>query len=713
MAFLAGVAGCRDYGTRDDGTASDAAAAAAAVADSCLPPTRWAELALHAVRYRLPQSAERMRRWKSDPEGHYHMEDGRTSDDDQDGSVAALSLYLAVAEGGRAGKGAAAAAAEVLSLVARAMADLEGQKEAVLWEGEGKRERGSGGAAAVLRWDALYTAAGTSLLALEKGGGGFAFGPYAEGFLLPALEALVLERPQQTALVTPAPGSTPVLRRRIVWLLAANFFFVPRGCRARFYRALLAIVVDEDRSSQNDLCVKLTAVQALSSSLFEGDEGMAIFRDHGDAVIAALYRLAGECEEYESRTLILSSVSLILTYLLGCGTITDRTANAAVEPLVQIWSNAVDQNALLRRDVLSILSSLAQAVGTDGSARMHPIALPMIGAAIDPALRKDNVFLAEDALGLWLALLRLAPSYTDDLGSVYHRAKDLLAQDYEHLKVLMIITEGYVLLGGAAFLNCHSATLQSILVLVVGHVRPRGVAYIMLVLEALLRTYPTEGGQLLARSGVLKTMLEACSSTHYGIDGSDPDRVTNLYLTTLARCILASPNILDAHFPRDDERRQGSFGPNDLIHLFWKLFNYEGSGTFDLLRRKIWLLAMISLFPPTESQFAESILKGLDQILDECLQIMRQENETRSNLVPYEVEIDYEYEEEACEAGQERHDSLLGSEHEKDVARMLDIRIELQARLEGLAAATEASYYHDILSTVEPVTLKQLENAMK
>jgi len=116
---------------------------------------------------------------------------------------------------------------------------------------------------------------------------------------------------------------------------------------------------------------------------------------------------------------------------------------------------------------------------------------------------------------------------------------------------------------------------------VVGKVRPRGVSFIMIVLEALLRSYPSEGGQLLAQAGLLKTMLEACAATHAEVDGNDPDRVITLYLTTLARCLLASPNILDAHFPVFEAKSNTLFGPHELIHLFWKLFNYEGAGTFD------------------------------------------------------------------------------------------------------------------------------------
>ena len=96
-------------------------------------------------------------------------------------------------------------------------------------------------------------------------------------------------------------------------------------------------------------------MQPFNNSLSDRDESLVIFRDHSDSVINALYALASGCEEYDSKSLVLSCVSFVLTYLIGCGTMNEATANAAVGPLTQIWSEAVDQNALLKRDVLSIL----------------------------------------------------------------------------------------------------------------------------------------------------------------------------------------------------------------------------------------------------------------------------------------------------------------------------------------------------------------------
>jgi len=119
---------------------------------------------------------------------------------------------------------------------------------------------------------------------------------------------------------------------------------------------------------------------------------------------------------------------------------------------------------------------------------------------------------------------------------------------------------------------------------------------------------------------------------------------------------------------------------------------------------------MLSLFPPTGSVYAEPLLKRLDEILDESLQLLRQETATR--VLPYEVVVDYEYEEETHEAGQERRATLLHDQHERDICRTSDFRAVLKDRMGRLATATGPAY-QDIISTVEPITLKQLDEAVR
>lgn len=112
-----------------------------------------------------------------------------------------------------------------------------------------------------------------------------------------------------------------------------------------------------------------------------------------------------------------------------------------------------------------------------------------------------------------------------------------------------MITEMYILLGGKAFLAANSEALCKILHLTVTKVRPRGVKYIGLVLEALLRECALEGGLLLFHWGILETMLRSCALNCANVRECEPDRVIILYLNALARVSIASPDILDSLLP--------------------------------------------------------------------------------------------------------------------------------------------------------------------
>ena len=204
--------------------------------------------------------------------------------------------------------------------------------------------------------------------------------------------------------------------------------------RQNAFEALIS-VINETPCPPSFITVKLTAVQSLTSLLYDPDGSLETFFLFIDVTISSLYVLANNCVELEPREQSLSCISLILTSFLGAGKeINASTADATVGPLAAIWQNSIDQNLLLRRNVLSILVIVASAVGKDHSGKLHPVALPMINHALDPATRAEHMFLIDDALMLWLTLLRLAPVYESNLDILFPRVKDLLEQDLDHVR---------------------------------------------------------------------------------------------------------------------------------------------------------------------------------------------------------------------------------------------------------------------------------------
>ena len=177
-------------------------------------------------------------------------------------------------------------------------------------------------------------------------------------------------------------------------------------------------------SASNDICVRLTAVQSLDAILPQCEDVPSILNSIVESTVPALYQLTNECAEVESRSVCLDLLSNIITYVGvtgGSHALTNEILNAIVAPLSSIWANATDQNLLLRRNVLAILSCVAAFVGSEQITVLYPLALPLI----DDSFAHENVFLVEDALKIWCTIIRLSKTYDPMLGKLFVRAAEL------------------------------------------------------------------------------------------------------------------------------------------------------------------------------------------------------------------------------------------------------------------------------------------------
>lgn len=135
-----------------------------------------------------------------------------------------------------------------------------------------------------------------------------------------------------------------------------------------------------------------------------------------------------------------------------------------------------------------------------------------------------------------------------------------------------MIAETYIMLGGQVFLAAHAESLCKLLDLTLAKVRPRGAKYVSLVLEALLRECPCEGGLLLLRGGLLETMLRSCALNYADDRQCEPDRVIKIYLNSFARILFASPGILDSLLPLGAGNVNGDpFGYSELVRRVFSM----------------------------------------------------------------------------------------------------------------------------------------------
>ena len=119
------------------------------------------------------------------------------------------------------------------------------------------------------------------------------------------------------------------------------------------------------------------------------------------------------------------------------------------------------------------MQRLVNALGS-ASPVTYPLALPMLQFSLDPA-GPDALNLIEDALLLWLVILRNAPDGVTDALAGWPHWCSIMALTLEHVSVCMQIASSCVLLGGAGFLREQGAGLANVLTAVLGEVKQHGM----------------------------------------------------------------------------------------------------------------------------------------------------------------------------------------------------------------------------------------------
>ena len=273
----------------------------------------------------------------------------------------------------------------------------------------------------------------------------------------------------------------------------------------------------------------------------------------------------------------------------------------------------------------------------------------------------------------------------------------------------MRITEYYIILGKEGFLNDHATTIQAVLCNIVGEVSPRGTAYVGLVLEALLRLFPSEGGKLLDSCGIADKFLEACAHNYFVIDSCDPDRVIVIYMTALARISLANPAFLQNKLPIT--LQAGTFGHSQLVDLFVKRFQVAGNGAHGLLFESLWGMLLISFYPLSHTiTLTNSVLEKANEIFGAFVYLLKNVSRDGSNLLSYEVECDDD--EENIERDSCAYDVLLQEQAARDKLHSSNFRHQLTEKLNGLGAALGNDDYGRFLSTLDSTILQPLQEML-
>jgi len=146
------------------------------------------------------------------------------------------------------------------------------------------------------------------------------------------------------------------------------------------------------------------------------------------------------------------------------------------------------------------------------------------------------------------------------------------------------------------------------------------------------------------------------------------------------------------------------------VKLYCELFSTASYGPAGPLRQTLFLSMLLPLLPPTASLYTSFILKEIDAIFNLCWEYLKGATGNNGGVLVrpshHCVEDDYDEEEIVCGR---IHNDLVQREKEKDAVCHVDVRTLLKQRLGSCATSLGQQAYGDVLSTVEPVLLRQLQ----
>ncbi|XP_041980606.1 importin-11 [Aricia agestis] len=324
-----------------------------------------------------------------------------------------------------------------------------------------------------------------------------------------------------------------IIRRRVCQLIG-------QWCSVRASHslrpALYAALLEPLSRSNEDAAVKLAAAEALRHTIDDFNFDVEQFTPFAPHALAALYDLLVESEECDTKMHVLHVVSFVAE---RCGSAVARGggAGALFAALPALWAHAHNHN-MLRAAALAAVVHLLKALGECPS----NIRSWVLGV-VDEATRLDSpahVYLLEDALELWLALLEAAPVIDPQLLALAVNLPPILEQSTEHLRIVVYIMQAYSLLCPEEFFTGAGARCMEILDDMLADMRKEGIITVLKMAEICISVTFPEKNMYLGVKVIWPILIRVI---RWLLDGDDLGMVVSVELSLISRVILLSPDL--------------------------------------------------------------------------------------------------------------------------------------------------------------------------
>lgn len=276
----------------------------------------------------------------------------------------------------------------------------------------------------VLLKDGLYSAVGTAAACLEDR---LDFNGFIRNTLVPEVQ---MSLPNYN-----------LLRRRTAIVLGQWVPIKPDSLdRPAIYQIFAHLLNPNDKL--NDHVVRVTAGRQLRLVLEPFEFDYRDFEPYALSIMNQLMSLINETELSETKMALLETVRVAVTKLEGH---VEPYAQGIMSVLPELWTESGEEH-LMKQAILTMITAIINSLGPRGTLYHTPI-LPLIHDSVQPE-SEAIVYLLEEALELWAAILAQSPSegHSTELIRLAADLLPLLELGSEHLRQTFELVESYAVL---------------------------------------------------------------------------------------------------------------------------------------------------------------------------------------------------------------------------------------------------------------------------
>lgn len=411
-----------------------------------------------------------------------------------------------------------------------------------------------------------------------------------------------------------------LLRRRTAILLGQWVPIKPEQIdRVAVYQIFAHLLSPGDKL--NDHVVRVTAGRQLRLVLEPFEFSFRDFQPYATSILENLMGLIQETELSETKMALMETARVAVTKLESE---IEPYAPGIMSILPKLWAESGEEH-LMKQNILTMITAIITSLGKKGTS-FHEQIYPLIHDSIQPD-SEASVYLLEEALELWAALLQQAPtkSPSPQLLRLSRSVLPLLELGSEHLRQCFEILESYAILSPVTILDSQFLTplltSQKSMLSMLNSSRARDASLSPHVIQTLIQTLSIPGNFDPGTSGAalqhiiatatladyLPTLISILAEAHSYHQDPRPNRrppdiigvgETALF-TLLSHIALADPSI----FLNAIESISTMRGESSTLKWLVEEWFYQYDSTPDTIRKKTQLLALTSLLgvssPPT------------------------------------------------------------------------------------------------------------------